>query len=151
LSTKIDHVDAGARFEVAYALAELGNDSGRNILAQFLSDEARAWDAVSALAELNAADELAKAVDAKTTPHEARVLAAGKLLAIDHEHANARAVLVEHLTNRKVHVRSLAIEQLAAVGGAWAHEPLQKLARSGKGADLLEPIAGALRAIERRS
>jgi hypothetical protein len=52
---------------------------------------------------------------------------------------------------RKVNVRGLAIEQLAEVGGAWAKQPLQKLARSGKGTDLLEPIAAALRAIEARS
>lgn len=151
LSTKLDHVDAGARFEVAYALAQLGDGSGRSILALSLIDEARAWDAVSALGELRAAEELAKAVAGKATPAEAKVLAAGKLLDLDPEHAGSRAVLVEHLTNRKVHVRSLAIEQLTAVGRAWAHDPLQKLARSSKGADLLEPIAGALRAIERRS
>lgn len=150
LSTKLDHVEASARFEVAYALAQLGDGSGRSILALALVDEARAWDAVSALGELRAAEELGKAVAGKATPAEAKVLAAGKLLAIDPEHAGARAVLVEHLTNRKVHVRSLSIEQITAVGGAWAHDPLQKLARSGKGADLLEPIAGALRAIERR-
>jgi HEAT repeat protein len=120
LTSQLDHPDAGARFEVAYALAELGDGSGRRVLANSLADEAR-------------------------------VLAAGKLLELDAEHAGARAVIIENLTNRKVHVRSLAIEQLTAVGGAWAFEPLQKLSRSSKGADLLEPIAGALRAIEKRS
>ncbi len=150
LTGKLDHPDAGARFEVAYALSELGDGSGRSILATFFADEARAWDAVSALGELRAADELAKAVAAKTTPAEARVLAAGKLLELDSEHAGARAVLIENLTNRKVHVRSLVIEQLTAVGGAWAFEPLQKLSRSSKGADLLEPISAALRALEKR-
>jgi hypothetical protein len=63
----------------------------------------------------------------------------------------ARAVLVDALTHRKQHVRGLAIEQLSAVGGAWAQAPLEKLARSGKGEDLLEAIAGALKAIEKRT
>ena len=43
-----------------------------------------------------------------------------------------------------------AIEQLAKIGAAWAKAPLEKLARSGKGSELLEGIAGALRAIDER-
>jgi hypothetical protein len=33
----------------------------------------------------------------------------------------------------------------------WAAAPLEKLARSGKGRDLLEPIANALRIIAERA
>jgi HEAT repeat protein len=151
LAAKLEHASPGTRFDVAYALAELGDPAGRAALSSSLSDIDRAWDAVSALGELKATDELAKATAANDTPMEARVLAAGKLLALGVDSEPARALLLQALTVRKVNVRGLAIEQLAEVGGAWAKQPLQKLARSGKGTDLLEPIAAALRAIEARS
>jgi HEAT repeat protein len=158
LARKLDHANGATRFDVAYALAEIGDPTGRNALSAALVDVDRAWDAVSALAELGDAAELATAVRAKQVPMEARVLAAGKLLGLgqasrapsDDDDA-ARALLLEALTVRKVHVRGLAVEQLADVGGAWAKQPLEKLARSGKGSELLEPIAAALRAIEGRS
>jgi HEAT repeat protein len=150
LTAKLDHTSPSTRFDVAYALAELGEAAGQDALAAAIGDQDRAWDAVSALGELKAEGELAKAVAARATPAEARVLAAGKLLAIADSEA-ARAVLLEALTNRKVHVRGLAVEQLADIGGAWAKQPLEKLARSGKGTELLEAIAAALRAIEGRA
>jgi HEAT repeat protein len=150
LTSKLSHAQPGTRFDVAYALAELADPAGRSALAAALVDIDRAWDAVSALGELKASDELAKAVAARSTPIEARVLAAGKLLALGADSDAARTLLVEALTDRKVHVRGLAVEQLAEVGGSWAKPPLEKLARSGKGTELLEPIAAALRAIEGR-
>ena len=151
LTAKLDHANPGTRFDVAYALAELADPAGRSALAAALGDIDRAWDAVSALGELKATDELAKAVATKDTPMEARVLAAGKLLALGVESDEARALLVDALTVRKVHVRGLAVEQLGDIGGAWAKAPLEKLARSSKGSELREPIAAALRAIEGRS
>jgi HEAT repeat protein len=151
LTAKLDHANPGTRFDVAYALAELGDPGGRSALSAALADVDRAWDAVSALGELKATDELAKAVAARDAPLEARVLAAGKLLALEVDSEASRALLLEALTSRKVHVRGLAIEQLADVGGAWAKQPLEKLARTGKGTELLEPIAAALRAIEERA
>jgi HEAT repeat protein len=151
LRAKIEHPDAGTRFDVAYALAELGDETGRAVLAKAAADTERAWDAINALGELRATEELSRAVAAKKTPTEVRVLAAGRLLAAGAGDDNARAVLVEALTDRKIHVRGIAIEQLTAVGGAWAKEPLERLAQSGKGADFLEAIAAALRAIEGRS
>lgn len=150
LSAKLEHTSPSTRFDVAYALAELGDPAGRSALTAALRDLDRAWDAVSALGELAAKDDLAKAVATRDTPMEARVLAAGKLLALGVDSEESRALLLEALTARKVNVRGLAIEQLAEVGGDWAKQPLEKLARSGKGTDLLEPIAGALRSIEER-
>jgi HEAT repeat protein len=150
LTPLLSHDKPGTRFDIAYALAELADPAGRSALAAALVDIDRAWDAVSALGELRATDELAKAVAARSTPIEARVLAAGKLLALGADSDDARTLLVEALTERKVHVRGLAVEQLADVGGSWAKAPLEKLARSGKGTELLEPIAAALRAIEGR-
>ncbi|MEO6772145.1 MAG: HEAT repeat domain-containing protein [Kofleriaceae bacterium] len=151
LAAKLDHANAGARFDVAYALADLEDARGKATLAAALDEEARAWDAVTALARLHAATELAQAVAGKKTPHEAATLAAGRLLAIEPEHAAARRAIVEALTHRKIHVRGIAIEQLGEIGGAWAKAPLERLAHSTKGSELLEPIANALRAIEGRS
>ena len=86
-------------------------------------------------------------------PVEATVLAAGRLLAIApaSTHADAaQRVLIAALQARKTHVRGLAVEQLQQVGGEWAKLPLEKLARSGKGGELLEGIAAALKSIEER-
>jgi hypothetical protein len=81
------------------------------------------------------------------------VLAGGAILKIAPHSAHrdaARRVLLAALGARKTHVRGIAVEQLGEVGGAWAIAPLEKLARTGKGAELLEAIATALRAIEAR-
>jgi hypothetical protein len=99
---------------------------------------------------LRDADALANALTLKKAAPESIVLAAGSLLDLRPDDQPARRVLVAALTARKVHVRGLAVEQLAKVGDDWAVIPLEKLARSGKGGDLLEPIALALRAIEDR-
>ena len=146
----LDDTDDGARFDVGYALANLGNPSGRGVLTTALADPERAWDAVTALAMLGDVDALAMAVGMKHAAPESTILAAGSLLVLHAEDANARAVLLAGLAARKVHVRGLAVEQLGKVGGEWAKIPLEKLARSGKGAELLEPIAIALRQIEER-
>jgi HEAT repeat protein len=150
LAPKLDHTDPGARFDIAYALADLDDARGQPTLAAALDDEGRAWDAVTALARLRATVELARAVTGKKTPNEAATLAAGRLLALDPDNAPAKKAIVDALTHRKVHVRGIAIEQLGEIGGAWAKAPLDKLAHSGKGSELLEPIANALRAIEGR-
>jgi HEAT repeat protein len=149
LADSLAHTDVGARFDVAYALAELGDDRGRAVLAAALTDGERAWDAVTALGVLRAAAELRTAVLAKKVPQEAQVLAAGRLLAVEDDPL-AQKLLLDALTARKTHVRGLAVEQLGEVGGAWAKAPLERLARSGKGGELLEAIANALRAIQER-
>lgn len=166
LAAALEHADAGTRFDVGYALAELGDPTGKDALVAAITDEDRAWDAVTALAELHATDELSRVVANKRTVAEARVLAAGKLLALrgatdagtdparsgfaEGTADSARGVLLDALTSRKGHVRGLAVEQLADVGGTWAKAPLEKLARSGKASELLESIATALKAIEAR-
>lgn len=156
LTGALAHRDPATRFDAAYALAELGDPAGIDVLGAGLGDAERAWDAVGALAQLagtDAAERLGRALVSKHTPPEATVLAAGRLLEIapDSPHRDAaRRVLLAGLTARKVHVRGIAVEQLGEVGGAWAVAPLDKLARSGKGSELLESIAAALRAIEGR-
>ena len=156
LAEQLAHPDASARFDVAYALAELEDPRGRSILASALADPDRGWDAVAALATLGTPDDaeaLGRALTTKGIAPEVTVLAAGKLLAIQPNgahHDAARRVLIAALSARKVHVRGLAVEQLGASAGEWAKAPLEKLAKSGKGSELLEAIAAALRAVEER-
>ena len=149
LTAKLSHGDAHVRFDVAYALAELRDPAGKAQLVAMIDDNERAWDAVTALGWLRAADELRRAVLAKKMAQEPQVLAAGRLLAVEAD-PHAQKLLLDALTNRKVHVRGLAVEQLGEVGGAWAKGPLERLARSGKGGELLEALANALRAIAAR-
>jgi HEAT repeat protein len=157
LVPKLDHRDAQTRFDVAYALAELGDPHGRDVLAAALSDLERAWDAVTALARLATTDDaevLGRALISRHTPPEATVLAAGALLKIapnGAHHDAARRVLLAALGARKTHVRGIAVEQLGAIAGNWAIAPLEKLARNGKGTDLLDAIAAALRTIQERA
>lgn len=153
----LDHDDGAARFDAAYALAELGDPSGRQLLAGSLVDIDRAWDAVTALELLGKLDDselLGRALANRKVPPEATVLAAGAVLRIAPEGAHrdaARRVLLAGLAAKKVHVRGLAVEQLGEVAGAWAKAPLEKLAKSGKGGELLESIASALQQIDARS
>lgn len=157
LVAKLDHRETPTRFDIAYALAELGDPKGRDILTTALTDLERAWDAVDALTQLATTDDaeaLGRALTNKRTPPEATVHAAGAILKIapnSAHHDAARRVLLTALGARKIHVRGIAVEQLGEVGGAWATAPLEKLAKSGKGADLLEAIAMALRTIEERA
>lgn len=157
LVEELDHREAATRFDVAYALAELGDPHGRDVLTAALADLERAWDAVNALTRLATIDDaevLGRALLDKRTPPEATVLAAGAILKIapnSAHHDAARRVLLAALGARKTHVRGIAVEQLGEIGGAWAIAPLEKLAKSGKGADLLEAIAAALRAIQERA
>jgi HEAT repeat protein len=151
LVPKLDHADAATRFDVAYALAELGDASGKALLVAALVDVDRAWDAVTALAALGSElGALRAALVNKKVPPEATVLAAGTVLAADPVDEAARRVLLAGLAARKVHVRGLAVEQLGLAGGAWAKEPLEKLAKSGKGFEVMEAIGAALRLIDER-
>ena len=164
LTAVVDHRDATARFDAAYALAELGDAAGQGILVEAVGDPERAWDAITALATLGATatspsaaraiEALGRALTNRQVPPEATVLAAGRLLAIAPQSTHsdaAQRVLLAALQARKTHVRGLAVEQLALSGGEWAKLPLEKLARSGKGGDLLEAIAAALEAIAKRT
>ena len=149
--------DAATRFDIAYALSELGDATGRDALIQATGEAERAWDAVTALGKLATMDDveaLGRALLNKRTPPEATVLAAGTVLRIAPESAHhdaARRVLLASLAVRKTHVRGIGIEQLAEIGGDWAVAPLEKLATSRKGAELRDEIAAALRRIKDRA
>jgi len=157
LAPLLEHAEPAARFDAAYALAELGDPAGRATLVGNLGDAERAWDAVTALATLGStddADALGRALSNRRVPPEATVLAAGTLLRIAPGSAHAEAarrVLLTALGSRKTHVRGLAVEQIGGLGAGaaeWAKQPLERLARSGKGAELIEQLATALRALD---
>jgi HEAT repeat protein len=151
LVPKLEHADASTRFDVAYALAELGHAAGKAILVEALVDVDRAWDAVTALSALGSeVATLRGALVNKKVPPEATVLAAGIVLAADPTDEAARRVLLAGLAARKVHVRGLAVEQLGLAAGGWAKEPLEKLAKSGKGFEVLDAITTALKLIDDR-
>ena len=151
LLEQLDQPSVVARFDVAYALAELGDPTGKPVLVAALPDADRAWDAVMALANLKDIEALAKALGDRSVTPEATVLAAGSILRLQGDHQVARRVLLAGLAAKKMHVRGLAVEQLTEVGGAWAIDPLEKLAKSGKGDEILEAIAQALTEIKART
>lgn len=147
----LDHGDPSTRFDVAYALADLGDPAGRPVLSRSLGDAERAWDAVTALANLGSdadLDELAAALSDRSVPTEATVLAAGRVL-VKRASEPAKRVLLAALEARKTHVRGLAVEQLTEVGGEWAVAPLEKASKNGKNEELFDAIAGALAKIKR--
>lgn len=158
LARLLDHGESAVRFDAAYALAQLGDRRARSRLVRALGDRERAWDAVCALEDLGdaeAAPELATVVGDKRATPELAVRAAAAILALRPDGAGphvaaARAAITSALLHRKLPVRGLAVEQLARLGGPWAIEPLEGLARHRRGADLGPAIADALAAIRER-
>lgn len=153
LARLLEHADRGVTFDAAYALAQLGDRRGRARLYAALADRDRAWDAIEVLEQIADGDARAPLAgcltDKQLTP-EIGVRAAAALLALDADHAGARAHLVAALDHRKLPVRGLAVEQLARVGGAWADAPLAKLAGRWRGRELTDAIAEARAAITAR-
>ncbi|MEZ4359881.1 MAG: HEAT repeat domain-containing protein [Kofleriaceae bacterium] len=171
LAPLLEHADDDVRFEAAWALAELDDARGGEVLRAQLRSEppsprplGRVIEAVEALARLGSPEEreaLSALLASRAAQPEAAIVAARHVLALLGEGARddvddlrerqaAELVLLTALSARKEHLRGLAVEQLALVGGAWAEEPLRALARSRRGRALAEPIEDALAAIARR-
>jgi HEAT repeats/PBS lyase HEAT-like repeat len=156
LARLLEHDDPGVRFDAAYALSQLGDARGRDALAGALRDPERAWDAACALEELGSAadaDALAAVVGDRKAPPQVQLRAAGAVLAIAPEHAQAaaaRRVLLAGLGLRKPELRGLAVEELGKSGGAWAEDALAKMRGGRKGKDFVDVIDQALTAIRGR-
>ncbi len=156
LARLIDRGEPGIRFDAAYALAQLGDRRGQDVLAAALTDAERDWDAACALAELGdpaAADALAGVIERRGTTPQVQAKAAATVIALDPagpHAARARAYLLASLDNRRLPVRGVAVEELARVGGAWAITPLEQLAGRRRGRDLRDEIASAVAAIRAR-
>lgn len=164
------HPQPAVRFEVAWALAQLGDARGRDELAAALglgaagagaeAHPGRALEAVESLARLGTAEDarlLVEVVRSLRAQPEARIVAARHALTLVGEAPEraaerelCRAHLLAQLASRKDPLRGLAVEQLVAVGGAWAEPALAALAASRRGRALAEPLAEALAAISAR-
>ena len=153
----LENPRAETRFEVAYALALLGDQRSIETLASATNVAEQAWDAIEGLELAGGSDAADILSEVATRPRGAPVLvlrAAGGLLALDPDHpsaADARAVLLRGLSAWKHHLRGLAVGELARVGGPWALAELERLRGRRRGLNLLAEIDDAVTAIVARS
>lgn len=128
----------GQVIEAVESLARLGSAQDRRVLTQFLSSRSAPAEAL-----VVAARHVLTLADLAGTDVADDDVAADR--------SAAQRVLLAALTARKDHVRGLAVEQLAEVGGPWAEPALAQLRSSWRGRSLAEPIDDALAAIASRN
>ena len=127
------------RFDIAYALAELGNERAFAVLRQFVAHDTLGWDAVEGLVKLGgkpAADALADVfTNRRVTPPVMLRAAAGLLeLAPDHGQADAaREILVAGLKARKFEHGVIAVDLVGRIGGGWAIAALRSAQQRRRG------------------
>lgn len=156
------------RFDIAYALAELGDARAIDVLAEFVLHKDLAWDAIEALercGHARAAEPLAPLLGRVLIKPRIKMRAAAALLALrrsgrddqveppdiyDTHDAQARTVLLGGLRRRKLEERGLAVELLARVGGPWAEPALTAIREHRTGLPLREEIRAALAQIAAR-
>ena len=154
--------DPRARFDIAYALAELGDARSVPVLADFVRDRDVAWDAIEALERTGHSDAIAPLAtlvgERRTTPRLALRAAAAVLhlaAGADEQPAEpvaaARKSLLAGVRARKLDHRGLAVSLLGAVGSDWAVSELRALRGRRAGRKLLEEIDAALEQIEART
>ncbi len=144
------------RFDVAYALADLGDARGAAVLRQLLVERDYAFDAVDALERIgdrDAAPALEAVLDRVLLGLDIKLRAAGALLALAPVHSpmKARETLLAGLRSRRVQHRGLAVQMLSRIGGEWARGPLEELRQRRGGRMLSEEIDEALASIRVRS
>ena len=140
----LEHAKPTVRFDVAYALAQLGDGRGRAVLATALDDSERGWDAVLALTLLGQpadCDVLAECLNRRQPSDEVKAAAAGALLRLhDTRSAAAQAVLLKALQSRKDHLRGIVVEELRRIADPWALATLSQLRSSRKGRAFIDVI-----------
>lgn len=157
---------ARTRFDIAYALAELGDERAVPVLADFVAHPELAWDAIASLQRTGHPDALptlAALLERKRLHPSLQLRAAAAVLALgDSARADekkgatsgpsmpARRALLAGLRARKLEIRGLAVSLLADVGGPWALSDLRTLARKRAGRKLIDEIALAERRIGER-
>lgn len=150
LAGRLDHPAPKTRFEIAYALAQLGSDRGWRQLVDGLSDDELGWSAIEMLERLNARAALDALLDFAlgrkgTRVNRVRAAAAVLALAPDHPRAgDAHGALHKALRSFKLEVRALAVQELGRVGGEAAAGPLQALRAGYFGRGLRDEIDAAL-------
>src|SRR5690606_38965356 len=129
LMRHLDYPADQTRFDVAYAVASLGDARAIEPLREFVARDDFAWpanEALEATGDPAAIDAIEPALSQRA--HRlTRVRAAAALLALDADHELARATLLGALRAWRVQLRALAVESLRRVGGRWAIEPLREL------------------------
>ena len=145
-----EHANPQVRFDAAYALAELGDTRGREILRDGLTQADRGWDAVIALERLGTSEDaaaIATMFGKRGIAPEAEIRGAGaitRMPADDATMAATRAQLTAASTARKLHLRGLAIEEIARSKAPWAIAELQTLRTHRRGREFLDVIDQAL-------
>lgn len=145
------------RFDIAYALADLGDERAIDTLAGFVDDKDMAWDAIEALertATPRAAESLEPLMQRRLLSPQIKLRAAAAMLRLTPERQDAgpaRQALIAGLGARKLEHRGLAVQLLGTVGGAWAQAPLHELRERWAGRRLTDEIDAALTQIQARS
>lgn len=139
------------RFDIAYGLADLGDDRGLDVLVGFVDHKELGWDAIDAIERTRApraARALAPLLGRRLLNPALKLRAAAAVLELggpdDPAGDEARAVLLAGLHNRKLEHRGLAVQLLERVGGPWAVPALEILRSRRGGKRLIEEIDAAL-------
>lgn len=162
LARLVEHHRSDTRFDAAYALVQLGDGRGRDVLMAALRDPDHAWDAIEALERLGdpgALDALIELASAGRTLDVPQVRAASAVLALDPagpHAAAARGRLEAGLQARKLQVASLALEAIERRSDepsltAWARDALTAGRATRRGRRLGAEIDRALAALSQPS
>jgi HEAT repeat protein len=148
----LEHEQSRTRLDAGYALAELGDPRGIEVLAAAALASEGSWDAVTALAGLGkvALPALQKLVSDSKAPRTGLILASAAVLRHEPDDAVARSILLGALRASKLELRGLATEQLREVGRQWALPGLRALQRSFRGRKIRDAVDEAIAAIEKR-
>ena len=157
------------RFDIAYALADLGEPRAADVLAEFLDDANLAWDAIEAIERTGAprgAARLAPLLERRFLAPTSKLRAAAAVLGLSDASsdalpgdlhdlqataARAREVLLAGLRARKRDQRGLAVQLLGRVGGVWAVAPLRDLRARRAGRGLADEIDDSLQQLSKRA
>lgn len=152
------------RFDIAYALADLGDERAVDVLAGFVDHKELGWDAIEALGRTRsprAIEPLARLLADRSVKHPNDLRAAAVLLTLAEQAgtpdeisaesiAPTQARLIAGLRARKLEHRGLAVQLLGEVGGPWAVAELRALRERFRGRKLIDEIDAALAEIDAR-
>lgn len=147
------------RFDIAYALADLGEPRAADVLAEFLDEVNLAWDAIEAIERTGArqgAALLAPLLARRFLAPTVKLRAAAAVLALagtsaGAPQAQAQAILLAGLRARKRDQRGLAVQLLGRAGGVWAVAPLRDLRSRRAGRGLVDEIDDSLQQLSQRA
>ncbi len=176
LAEALDHWSRPqTRFDIAYALADLGDIRATEVLMAFVDDKQNAWDAIAALQRLGdvrALAALTPVLARRFADFTLKLRAAEAVLALtaaknpdsgpsneidsDNDGDNdssaaavaAQNVILAGLRARKREHRGLAIQIIENWGGSWAIPALRHLRQKRAARPFLQEIDSAMQALE---